>query len=515
MLKTIIKKSSYFDSIFLMNAGREVQKINGVNDVTFIMGTEMNKSVLEENGALTPEAAQANANDLIISLELEDENLVDEVLACLKELTTKKTTNQSESEAEYISFEKALEDFAEANLAFISVAGEFAAQEAKKALENGMHTFIFSDNVPIAEEVELKTIAQEKGLLVMGPGCGTSIINNISLGMMSKVREGNIGLVGASGSGIHEISVLVDRHGLGISQAIGTGGRDLSEEVGGVTMIQGINYLMHDEKTKVIVLVSKPPAPSTANKIFNLIKQSSKPVVICFLGGDEQQIKAAGAYYAFTLEEAAMMAIKLVSNEKIEAADFVNNCKTQLSPLAEAEKNKLHPQQKYLRGLFCGGTHSEETILILQDMITDLHANVSIGRCKMLEDVHQSLKNSLIDMGGEEFTKGKPHPVIDPSILKDRLWKEASDPEVAVIMLDILLGYGAHPDPVATLEDTLVNIRQRSKEKGQYLSIVTSVCGSTKDPQDFEKQKRKLEELGVIVLPSNAQASIVSGLIIS
>ncbi len=515
LIKTVIKRNSYLDSIFLMNVAKEVMKIEGVRDAILLMGTDMNKTVLKEVGGLTPEAMAASPNDLIISLDLEDENISNAVLARLEGLLSSKDKDRSEHEITYPSLDRAIDSTPEVNLAFISVPGEYAAQEARTALTRGLNAFIFSDNVPLEEEVELKKMALEKGLLVMGPGCGTSVINHVSIGMMSAIREGCIGIVGASGSGIHQIASLIDRHGLGISQAIGTGGRDLSNEVGGITMSQGIRYLEHDEETKVIVLVSKPPAPSTAEKILALVKKLTKPVVIFFLGGDQRQIREAGAHAASTLEEAALMAMKLANQERIPSENFIEKWKTALAPLAAAEKGRLSPGQKYVRGLFCGGTHSEEAILLLQDMIADLHANVSFGNCRKLPSPHASIKNTLIDMGDEEFTKGKPHPVIDPSILKERLWKEGSDPEVAVILFDLLLGYGAHPDPVSTIEETLAAIRQKAKEEGRYLSIVASICGSTRDPQGFEEQKGRLEALGVRVLPSSAQAAIASGLIVA
>ncbi|MCE5283437.1 MAG: acyl-CoA synthetase FdrA [Deltaproteobacteria bacterium] len=515
MIRTAVKRNSYLDSIFLMNAAKEIMKIKGVKDAILLMGTDMNKTVLKEVGGLTPEAMAAAPNDLILSLDLEDGNIAKDVLAFLESLIAGKEKNQHEEETVFPSLNKAIDASPDANLVFISVPGEFAAQEAKTALNRGLNAFIFSDNVPIEDEVELKKMALEKGLLVMGPGCGTSVINHVSIGMMSTINEGSIGIVGASGSGIHQIATLIDRQGLGISQAIGTGGRDLSKEVDGITMIQGIHFLEKDQNTKVIVLVSKPPAPAPAEKIFDLVRKSAKPVVIFFLGGDQQQIKAVGAHGALTLEEAAMKAIKLANNEAIPPENFIEACKTRLAPLAAEEKGKLFPGQRYLRGLFCGGTHSEEAILLLQDMIGSLYANVSFGNCRKVANPHSSIKNTLIDMGDEEFTKGKPHPVIDPSILKDRLWKEGSDPEVAVILFDLLLGYGAHRDPVGTIEETLAAIRRKAHEEGRHVSIVASICGSTRDPQGFEEQKTRLEALGVKVLPSTAQAAILSGLIIS
>lgn len=515
MIKTVVKRNCYLDSIFLMNTAKEVMRIEGVRDAILLMGTDMNKTVLKEVGGLTPEAMAASPTDLIVSLELDDAERFPGVLAALEERLSGGGRKQSEEERTYPSLDRAIDAAPEANLAFISVPGEYAAQEARTALNRGLNAFIFSDNVPLEEEVELKQLASGKGLWVMGPGCGTAVINQVSVGMMSAIRPGCIGIVGASGSGIHQIASLLDRRGFGISQAIGTGGRDLSQEVGGITMSQGIRFLEGDPDTKVIVLVSKPPAPSTAGKIFGLVRGLTKPVVIFFLGGDQRQIREAGAHGASTLEEAASMAIMLAGGEQIPPGSFIEKVKGDLAPQAAEEKARLTPGQKYVRGLFCGGTHSEEAILLLQGMVEDLHANVAFGNCRKLASPHSSVKNSLIDMGDEEFTRGKPHPVIDPSILKERLLKEGSDPEVAVILFDMLLGYGAHGDPAGTIEETLASMRRRAAEEGRHLSIVASLCGSTRDPQGFDEQKRRLEAAGVTVLPSSAQAALFSGLIIS
>ena len=283
MIKTIIKENLYLDSVFLMTAGKEVKNVNGIRNAVLVMGTELNKSVLEELGALTPEAKAATANSLILSLDVEQEGAEEEALAALEALINGKSERQSDEEKSYSSLDAALEAEPETNLTVISVAGEFAGEEARKALHRGSHVFLFSDNVPLEEEIELKTYAREHGLLVMGPGCGTSVIGGISIGLMSKVSQGGIGIVAASGSGLQEVAMLADRMGEGISQAIGTGGRDLSREVGGITMLQGIELLRDDPETKVIVLVSKPPHPETSRKIYDAVRQIEKPVVIFFL----------------------------------------------------------------------------------------------------------------------------------------------------------------------------------------------------------------------------------------
>lgn len=513
MIKTLIRENSYMDSIFLMTVSREMKKIGGVKNAVVVMGSDMNKTVLEEFGGLTAEAAAATPNDLIISAELESEELAAAVEEKLGELLSRKPSGAAGTEAEYRTLFTAADAAPEANLVILSVPGEFAAQEVRNALERDLNVFVFSDNVPLEEEVALKSLAREKGLLVMGPGCGTAVINDISIGLMSKVRRGRIGIVGASGSGIQEIAVFAHNHGEGVTQAIGTGGRDLSREVGGITMLQGIAHLAQDADTKVMVLVSKPPHPETAKKVYGALPKD-KPVIIFFLGGDPEEIRNAGAYAAASLEEAALMAVALARGEAIRETDFLTGCKAGLMALAAQEKAKLLPAQKYLRGLFCGGTHSEEAVLMLQDMVPELHSNIRFGKVTPLKNRHVSVKNALVDMGDEEFTRGRPHPVMDPSILCDRLMQEAADPETGVILFDLLMGHGAHKDPVGTIEETLREIRERTKREGRYLSILASVCGTDMDPQNTGSQIERLCGLDVLVLPSNSRAALLGGLIL-
>ena len=516
MIKTIVRENNYMDSIFLMNVTRSVMQIEGVKDALVIMGTDMNKTVLDEFGGLSDRAKQASANDLIISLDIDDEGLIGTVESHITKLMTRKEESGSGEElTTYHSFGQATEDMPDSNLVVISLPGEFAAGAARSALEKGKHVFMFSDNVPLEEEKKIKEIARSKNLLMMGPGAGTAVIDNIAVGLMSKIRPGSIGIVAASGSGLQEVAMLVHQFGMGISQAIGTGGRDLSKEIGGSTMLQGIEYLEQDTDTEVIVLISKPPHPETAAKIFEEVKKSAKPVIVFFLGGDPEEIRKAGAYAASTLEEAARIAVKLAGKEPADNGDFIFRAKQDLVETAEKEKKRLCSEQKYLRGLFCGGTHSEEAVLLLQDFVPDLHSNLNFGKVSLLENRHLSLENSLVDMGDEEFTKGKPHPVMDPSILNTRLLQEADDPTVGVILFDILLGYGVHKDPVGTIEETLRNIKRDSEEKSMYISLVASVCGTDLDPQGLDNQIRRLEDLGVTVLQSNGRAALLAGLIVS
>ena len=376
-----------------------------------------------------------------------------------------------------------------------------------------MNLFIFSD-MDEDEELELKRIAHEKGLFVMGPGAGTAVVNGLSIGLMSKVRRGRIGIVAASGSGLQEVAVLVHQLGEGISQAIGVGGHDLSRKVGGIMFLQAMDYFASDPDTEVLVLVSKPPHPDTARKIYAALPKD-KPCVVFFLGGDREEIRRAGAYAPASLEEAAQMAVCLLRGEEPAGGDYLRRATAELAESAAAERSRLSPEQKYLRGLFCGGTHSEEAVTLLKGLVHRLHSNISFGGAELLEDRYLSVENSLVDMGDEVFTKGRPHPVMDPSILVDRLIQEAHDPETGVILFDLLYGYAIHPDPVGAIEDALREVARIERDEGRHICLVASLCGTDIDPQNVAEQARRLREYGVVIQPSNARAALLAGLIVS
>lgn len=512
MILTLVKRNYYTDSIFLMMATSDMMDVEGVKNAVVVMGSDIGKSVLKDFGALTPEAAACTVNDLIIAVDCEGDSMEKKIRLALDRLLVedKKEKTNREEEVVYHTLSKAKSVFPDANIAVISLPGEFAGAEAMNALQEGMHCFIFSDNVPLEMEVALKKLAKEKGLLVMGPGCGVSIINNVSLGLMSKVRRGPLGIVGASGSGIHEIVMLAHRSGVGISQAIGTGGRDLSRAVGGITMLQGLEALENDPETKVIVLVSKPPHPDTMARVLERVRTCKKPVIIYFLGSDGKQAQDAGAYVPHTLEEAADMAVCLCNMEPVRQRDAIAIVCEEVAPIAREERAMLSPEQKYIRGVFCGGTHSEESVILLKGLGLDMHSNLSFGGAIPLKNPNFSEGNCLTDMGDETFTKGRLHPVIDPAILAPRLLQEANDPETAVILFDVLIGYGAHKDPVGCIEKALNAIRERNR----YISLIASLCGTDIDPQGLLEQCSHLEVLGVRLLPSNAHAALCAGLIV-
>lgn len=514
MIKTIVMPNCYMDSILILSVSREMMKLPTVHKAVVVMATDMNKTVVDEFGGMTPAVKSAGANDLILSLDCERDDVMKMAEEKVKEIAGGKAESSAgEAQVEYRKLTAAKSAMPEANICIISLPSEYALDEAKTALANDMNLFIFSD-MDEDEELEIKQIAHEKGLFVMGPGAGTAVINGVSLGLMSKIRRGKVGIVAASGSGLQEVAVLVHNMGEGVSQAIGTGGHDLREKIGGIMFLQAIDYFTNDPETEVVVMVSKPPYPSVAKKIYaNLPK--NKPSVIFFLGGNAEEIKAAGAYAPKTLEEAAIMAVDLVNGRTPADRDIVAEDKAALLSLAAEQRVKLAPEQKYMRGLFCGGTHSEEAVTLLQEFVPNMHSNIAFGKVDLLEDRYQSLENSLVDMGDEVFTKGKPHPVMDPSILVDRMIQEAHDKEVGVILFDLLYGHAIHPDPVGAMEDALREIQRIEREEGRHICVIASLCGTDIEPQNVAEQAARLKEYGVILQPSNAKAALLAGLIVS
>jgi succinyl-CoA synthetase alpha subunit len=382
----------------------------------------------------------------------------------------------------------------EANLALISVPGPFAAAEALKALRLGLNVMVFSDNVDLADEVMLKSAADERRLLVMGPDCGTAIIDGIPLGFANAVRRGDIGVIGASGTGLQQVTCLIDRAGKGVSQAIGTGGRDLSVEVGGATALRAIEHLAEDLDTRVIVLVSKPPAPRVAETVLQAARATGKAVVACFLGAPAEEVTRHGVAAAATLEEAAAMAAALSDgHEPVRTAE------------APPQTLPARPGRgrKQLRGLMSGGTFVYEALAILGERIGPVRSNAPIDKSRALDDPWQSIGHTIVDLGDDVFTRGRPHPMIDQRLRCERLVREAADPETAVVLFDVVLGYGSHSDPASELADAVVSAR---RAHGDGALFVASVCGTEADPQRLSRQEATLRAADVILAPSNAAA---------
>ncbi|QKE73983.1 acyl-CoA synthetase FdrA [Arthrobacter citreus] len=504
-VQVVVKPNTFFDSVSLMSLSTKANQIEGIEQAIIAMGTEMNKGVIKNVGLNTPEIEEAKNSDLIIAVKAETDELIENAFVEIDELLTKKNNSKSKSEIIYSTITSAATSIPEANLAVISVNGAFAAREARKALENDLHVMLFSDNVSVEEEVELKKLAHEKGLLMMGPDCGTAIISNVGLAFANGVRKGNIGIVGASGTGSQEVSVRIHDFGGGITQLIGTGGRDLSEEVGGIMMLDAIKALDDDEATKVIVLVSKPPAPSVEEKVLAQIKQCKKPVVVWFIGGDEAKVVQAGGYFAKMSKEAALKAVLLAGADESKINKRALNI-----PLIEEVRAKLTPEQKYIRGLFCGGTLCDEAMYAALDKFDNVYSNIQKNPNYLLKDINVSQEHTFIDLGDDDFTQGKPHPMIDPSTRIARFLQEAKDPSVGVIVMDFVLGYGSHEDPVGVMLPAIIEAKELAEKEGRHLEIIGYVLGTDLDPQNFEDQVNKLLAVGVTHASSSTNAGLLA-----
>jgi FdrA protein len=499
-----------------MEVARELSRLPGIADAAVVMATEANRAILREAGLYLPEIDGATANDLVVVVHADTDAAADGALRAAQA----RLSRRPEPTATGIRFAPrtirgAVRGSAGANLAVISVAGQYAAAEAWEALRNGLHVLLFSDNVSIEDEVALKRYAVERGLLMMGADCGTAILNGVALGFANAVPRGPVGIVSASGTGLQEASTLLAKMNVGVSQGIGTGGRDLKDAVGGLTMLQGLKALQADPGTQVLLLISKPPAPAVAERVLAQVRAGDKPTVVCFLGGDPAPIEAAGALAAHTLQEAATLAAAQVAPGTVSYRQIIEREEAELKVQAEALRGRLKAEQVYLRGLFSGGTLASEALIIWQDMLGDVSSNVPLDPRLKLADPARSQGHCAVDLGEDEFTVGRPHPMLDNDLRIRRLMQEAADPEVAVIVLDVVLGYGVHPDPAGELGPAVREARQLAAQDERDLLVVASVTGTEADPQRLSQQVRTLERAGVVLAACNAAAARLAGAIVA
>lgn len=505
IVKGFIKKGAYHDSVTLMLVSKELTQTLGIENSGVLMASEQNKGLLKDAGLYLKEFDVLTDTDLVISVKAIDVEFADRAIQNAQNILKGLKTAISSKCSGYRSLGQAVEALPGANLALISVAGWYAAFEAVKALENGLHVMLFSDNVSVEEEVMLKKLGIEKGLLVMGPDCGTAIINGVPLAFANVVQRGNIGIVAASGTGLQEVSSIISNLGGGISQAIGTGGRDIKKEVGGLCFIEAITALDNDPGTEVIVLISKPPSSCVLEKISQSIKNVSKPVVAILIGGRGEELEQAGAYAASNLEEAAHTAVALIKGKNVADSLFAVQLRNR-DLYAKAKEMAAGVKGLYLRGLYSGGTLCDEAQLIAKNLLDSVYSNTPLDNKFQLQDANISFEHTIVDLGDDEFTRGKPHPMIDFTLRNQRIIKDAQDPEVAVLLFDVVLGYGSHPDPVGELRPALMEARSRNPQ----MAMVCTVCGTGGDPQNKQKVELQLKELGVEVLPSNAAASLLA-----
>ncbi len=496
-----VVRNAYHDSIGLMRLSSVLAERPGVEQVSLVMATAANLDLLRETG-LFAEAVDARANDVLIVVRAKSRKLLEEALEEAERTLTTSTpvANRGEGVPQPNaprSTQMAIDRAAGANLALISVPGEYAAAEAMKALRLGLNVMLFSNGVTLEDEVALKHIADAGGLILMGPDCGTAILHGVPLGFANVVRRGAIGCVGASGTGLQQVTSLVDRLGQGISHAIGTGGRDLSAAVGGTTMIAGLRMLSADRDTKVIVLISKPPVPEVARKVLDVARKAAKPVVVCFIGAEAIDERKGKVYFARTLEDAAQIAVALVSGRSPTVPRTTRS---------RVPSIRSYGGQRYVRGLYSGGTFAYEALWLLADALGEVWSNVALRPELELASPWVSVGHTIVDLGDDTFTRGRPHPMIDCRLRNERISQEARDPEVAVILLDVVLGHSAHPDPAAELVAAIRAAQATAAKNNRCIAFVGFLCGTARDPQGFERQEAALRNAGMTLAQSNASA---------
>ncbi len=440
-----VERGRYLDSVALMQLSRRLVSLPGIEDAALMIGTPSNKALLRDAGLLDAEGEAAGANDIVMAVRARDEGAARAALADAFESPAAKGASAL---AHARSLRGALDALSHANLAVISVPGEFAAHEARKALAAGLNALVFSSGVPLEEERALKVTAREKGLLLMGPDCGTALIAGTPVAFANAVPRGDIGIVSASGTGLQEVSCLIARLGGGVSHGIGVGGRDLDERVGALGTLAAIDALEADAATRTIVLISKPPAPAVADEVLARLSRSAKRSVVCFLGFDRPGLAAS-------LRDAAEMATRRT---------------------VSAEPPKVDKVKGRVVGLYCGGTLCSE-------------AEIIFGRLGLSG-------HRFVDLGNDQYTRGRPHPMIDPELRNEHVARAMVDRSVGALLVDVVLGFGSHRDPAGVLLKTKLS-----------KPVVASVTGTDDDPQSRALQVARLRDAGVAVAPSNAHAA--------
>ena len=489
ILKTEIWRSFYQDSVILMRVAASVRTRPGIVEAAAFMGTPANHALLDEAGLATAESRDAAANDMILTIKGDDDEAVAAGFAAAKELLSARRGGDDEAaEALPRTLDSALRQLPDANLVAISVPGAYAKFEAMRALRRDMSVFMFSDNVPVEDEIELKQEALRRGLLCMGPDCGTAYLNGVGLGFFNVVSRGRIGCVAASGTGLQAVVSRIAALGEGISQGVGVGGRDLSSQVGGAMTLFTLEALARDPQTEAVVLISKPPAADVMAKLEKMFGDMGKPVVVICLGAEPRPDSAA--VWARTLDEAAEAAVALVNGKTWTASTFDDaaSVRTRLDALtADGGLGSI-------LGLYTGGTLAHEAHLLLEPLLGPVDSNLGHGAP---DSAHR-----ILDLGDDAYTVGRPHPMIEPETRSEVLRKDGA--AAGVLLFDLVLGKGSHADPAQPLAAEFKRICAAAK--GRRVVGVASVVGTDLDPQDLDGQIAQLKEAGIQVFPSNAQA---------
>jgi FdrA protein len=491
-VRAAVRRSFYQDSIVLMSVAGRVRAEPGVREAAVLMGTPANHAILAAAGLAAPEVQDAAAGDLVIVVDAETDGAAQAALQAAGAMLDERQ-HAAGAMRRPRTLEAALGERPDANLAIISVPGAYAAAEASSALRRGLHVFLFSDNVPLADEVELKRLAASRRLLCMGPDCGTAYLGGVGLGFANVVPRGRVGCVAASGTGLQAVVSRLAALGEGVSHGIGVGGRDLSGEVGGTMTLLALAALARDPRTEAIVVISKPPSASVLPALEDAIRSTGKPVVVCCLGAVARP--GAPGTWISTLDDAASAVVASLRKSSWAPQSFSE------PEAVRARIAALGPARGKLLGLYTGGTLAHEAGLLLAPLLGPIAGNVGDDHAR------EGAGHRLLDLGADEFTVGRPHPMLDPEGRAARVREAGRDGDVGVLLLDLVLGRGAHADPADALARAVRDARATAERARRSLLAVASVVGTEGDPQGVRAQADQLRAAGVEVLPSNAEAA--------
>lgn len=518
----LVKRNYYRDSLNLLKISDILRRSEGIIEAAVIMATQTNKTVLVKLGFPSSKVNQATESDVIVAIQAENKEFLNLAQRKVEKLLNSDGSGQEgTSSGKVTDLDSALLSMPNANLALISVPGEYVKDLSFKLADAGIHQQIFSDHVPLIDELKIKEYAIKKGVLILGPGAGTSIINGRGIGFSNAVRTGPVGIVAAAGTGLQEVSTLLDQCSIGVRHGLGVGGNDPKEEIGGLMMLESLKALEALSDVELITILSKPPAPRVQRVILDyIIKHGKKKYVLAFIGGDEKPVqisnKTKKIIQVNTLASAVFSVARMTGTiEFMTALERLYIPPEILNKSLMREWKKLNRKQKHIRALYTGGTFAFEAQIILSSLQQDIYSNAPTAGTKLLHSSSQSEKNSILDLGEEEFTQGRPHPMIDATIRKLRLMEEARDPSVGVILMDFVLGHGSHVDPVGAVINEIRQANKIAEMDGKYLSFVTHVCGARDDHQGFDSSIRKLENGGALVFPTNALAVIAAAQVIA
>ncbi len=483
-----IRRGAYHDSVTLMQVSQRVRTTPGVQDALIGMGTELNLGLMRETGFDVP--ASASPNDLVVALRAQDEDALaagrETLTAVLHELHERSRATGGTTEVAPRTIGSAARR-AGAGIALVSTPGRHAVLDALDAVNAGLSVMLFSDNVPVADEIRLKDAAAARDVLVMGPDCGTAVVGGAALGFANVVRPGRIGIVAASGTGAQQVMSLLDLAGEGISHCLGLGGRDLSVEVGGRSARQALRALAADPATEHVVIVSKPAAEEVVADLERLAADLGVEVSWATLGRGLPDLTAA-----------------------VERTLTAVGAEVPAWPAWPARPAQDDAGQASgggsLRGLFCGGTLADEAMIIAEASLGPITSNIPLAGSPRVSGNAAPTGHTVLDFGDDELTQGRAHPMIDPSLRLERIRAQGADPTCGVLLLDLVLGHGAHPHPAGELADAVGEARSAASSQGRDLPVVVTLVGTESDPQDLTSCAQALSSAGAAVFTSNAQA---------